>query len=220
MNETSLSIRRRDVESRRPQKVADLILAAAFLSVVCFALPPAASLLEFNRAALAQGQLWRVFTGHLVHWSMEHALWDGVTLVALTIFSARLLPSSARIPLVESILISSVVVSATVFLLTPEFHSYRGLSGLCVAQFTALATAGLRHGQSTQDRKAIALFALLLASLFCKTVYEVAVGATIFVSDDNFVVATSAHLGGVLGGLALGAIEKGHACRFGHRRRT
>lgn len=36
----------------------------------------AGELLQYDRQAIADGQLWRVVTGHLVHIGLEHLAWD------------------------------------------------------------------------------------------------------------------------------------------------
>jgi len=213
VSELLQSLRWRALGARHLRRVAELTWAAAFLFVVCVILPPVAPILEYDRQAILAGEIWRVFTGHLVHWSTEHALYDGVTLLILCLIPAWLLPGrDTRVPLLEVILISSVVVSATVFLLNPEFELYRGLSGICVAVFTAVVVSGIVQSNAAGDRRSRALFLLLLAGVICKTLYESVTGLTLFVSDENFVVASSAHLGGVLSGFAV-AIARGARLR-------
>lgn len=57
-----------------------LALAAATMAVPL--LPGAANWLQYDRAALTRGEVWRVFTAHLAHCGPNHLLWDlGVLLV-------------------------------------------------------------------------------------------------------------------------------------------
>ena len=44
-----------------------------------------ATLLEYDRAAILHGEVWRLVTGHFVHWSVGHLAWD---LLAFAILSA------------------------------------------------------------------------------------------------------------------------------------
>lgn len=34
--------------------------------------------MEFDRASILKGEIWRLFTGHLVHWSAEHFYLDAL----------------------------------------------------------------------------------------------------------------------------------------------
>jgi len=31
---------------------------------------------EYNRSAIKSGEAWRIVTGHLVHWNLDHLVWD------------------------------------------------------------------------------------------------------------------------------------------------
>ena len=44
----------------------------AAVALAAAALPGSLELLELNREAVAGGQIWRLFTGHLVHGSLYH----------------------------------------------------------------------------------------------------------------------------------------------------
>jgi hypothetical protein len=61
-------------------------VAATFTAPVAMAL---------DREALASGQLWRLWTGHLVHWNLSHLIWDGLTFGGLAWLLDRLAPRGA-----------------------------------------------------------------------------------------------------------------------------
>ena len=54
-----------------------LLLSAAVGAA--WLLPSAATGLQYDRAALAAGQGWRIFTCHWTHFSLDHLLWDLAT---------------------------------------------------------------------------------------------------------------------------------------------
>jgi hypothetical protein len=64
----------------RPPRAA---LGLAALAVAIYAVPGATAGLEYDRAAIAGGQLWRLLTGHWTHWAVDHLLWDVVAFAAL-----------------------------------------------------------------------------------------------------------------------------------------
>jgi membrane associated rhomboid family serine protease len=46
------------------------------LAVAVYLSPAATAVLEYDRAAVAAGEIWRLLTGHLTHWSFDHLFWD------------------------------------------------------------------------------------------------------------------------------------------------
>ena len=73
-------------------------VAAMVLAGVCLALALATAVvpetllasLEYNRTAILAGELWRLWTGHLVHFSAEHAIMDGIALLVASFMTIRL----------------------------------------------------------------------------------------------------------------------------------
>ena len=47
------------------------------------AFPSLADRLQYDRSAVVEGQLWRIATCHLTHWSFEHLFWDVTALLFL-----------------------------------------------------------------------------------------------------------------------------------------
>ena len=82
--------------------------------------------LEYRRV-VAFAEPWRLFTGHFVHLSLVHALLNGVALLLLgRLFGDRL----RHAELWTLLLAAPVVISLLFWLLMPELHWYRGLSGV------------------------------------------------------------------------------------------
>lgn len=92
-----------------------------------------AELLEYRRA-LAVREPWRLFTGHFIHLSLLHALLNCVALLLLDrLFADRLRPRE----LFAILGIAPILVSLVFWLVLPELHWYRGLSGVLHAVYFA-----------------------------------------------------------------------------------
>ena len=83
-----------------------------------------AAVLQFDRAAIADGELWRVLSGHWVHWSAVHALGNGALLMAL-LGAAR-----ENLPWLRLWLVAAPMMSLLLFAFDPTLAQYRGSSGL------------------------------------------------------------------------------------------
>jgi rhomboid family GlyGly-CTERM serine protease len=105
-----------------------LLLAAACIAL---ALVPEhlQRLLAYDRDAILAGEAWRLWTGHLVHFSWKHALADGIVLFSM----ARLAEQEfgAR-RLACTIAVASPVISLVLLGFVPELLEYRGASAIAV----------------------------------------------------------------------------------------
>ena len=80
----------------------------------------------FDRQAIAEGEWWRLLTGHWVHSDASHAGWDiSMMLLFGVLFEARL---QWRLPLV--LLLASLAVDAWLWWGVPDLRFYCGLSGI------------------------------------------------------------------------------------------
>ncbi len=103
-----------------------LTIAVAASAVAIFILPGAANALQFDRAALTRGEVWRAFSGHLTHFDASHLTWDLVTLLGLGSVSER----TCRVQTAVALLAAAIAISVALWLCQPQFDTYRGLSGL------------------------------------------------------------------------------------------
>lgn len=99
--------------------------------------------LIYDRTALASGELWRVWTGHLCHFGWFHTLADTAVFFAATLALA-LRSRSARPTLLHSLFILPAFVSLAIYLLDPAMHRYAGLSGVNVGLLVFLSLDGFR----------------------------------------------------------------------------
>lgn len=121
-------------------------------------LAAAAELLEFDRQAMLAGEIWRLWTGHLVHYSAQHALVDFATVL---IASAIVLPTVGWRRLTLLLAMATPLISAGLLLLAPECLHYRGASGIAV-MLVVLAARTLWPRSGMGGRTALLLLAVTL----------------------------------------------------------
>jgi len=109
-----------------------MMIAAASLVVALW--PDASPLLEFDRVAVGAGDWWRVLTGHLTHFGLEHLVWDAGVFAVLGVLCER----RHRRATLACLGAAAVLIPAATWLLVPEIRTYRGLSGLDTALFALL----------------------------------------------------------------------------------
>ncbi len=113
--------------------VKRLPLLSAGIALVCALLACApssiAGWLEYDRRAILAGELWRLWTCHLVHFSIQHMLADACALllvggVAESMIGARRLTAV--------LLLGAPAISVGLMLTTPAMEHFRGASALSV----------------------------------------------------------------------------------------
>ena len=143
-----------------------------------------------TRGGLANGEVWRLWTGHLVHASGAHFLIDvGAGLVLL--FLAREW---------KFLFWAAPVASLAILAAEPGLDAYCGLSGL-LHGWTILAAAGVAADRRSN---AVRVCATLLAiAVLAKAACEATLGISLFTTDDSMGVPTvqAAHFIGALLGV-------------------
>jgi rhomboid family GlyGly-CTERM serine protease len=170
-----------------------LLLASAGESV--------AAGLAWERSAILHGELWRLWSGHLVHFSFSHAGADALVLVAMGMIAEPLI-GSRRFALVLGG--GGALISLGLLALAPGLLEYRGASGLAV--LVAVLGAVPAWQRYPIGRPMLACAALALAS---KTLWEACAHTAAFTDlPAGVTVAWQAHLlGAVLGICAANAIR-------------
>jgi rhomboid family GlyGly-CTERM serine protease len=173
-------------------------LALALPALLLALWPGAAARFEYDRVALASGELWRAITGHWTHWSVDHLVWDLAAFALLVWIGWRKGPRRLLLTLAAS----AVSISVAIWFVAGEITRYRGLSGIDSALFTFVALTVLKEELEHGRRGTAAAVALVLAGFAVKIVFELTTGATLFTDSSEFVPLPLAHVvGGICGGL-------------------
>lgn len=152
---------------------------------------PLQAWLAWERQAILAGEVWRLWSGHFVHYGAPHALSNGLSLLVLGIC----LPHVTGRAIARCLLLAPVLISLALLALAPQLATYRGASGLVALLLTMLAVSALR---TVRQRL---WGGLLLAALAVKLTLE-ALGLAIGTSlPDTVAVVWQAHAAAALLGL-------------------
>ena len=178
-----------------------ITVGVAIAAVAVQLLPGWAGWLQFDRRAVMDGQWWRLLTGHLTHWSLEHLGWDLLMFVVLGAIVEKL----SRPRFIVLGLVSAISISLMVLLGQPDLWTYRGLSGIDTALFVYLACVQLANAWRQGRWRSGLLPAVLLAGFGSKLLYELVTGSALFVDSQaaGFAVVVMAHTVGASAGAVL-----------------
>ncbi|WP_045856418.1 rhombosortase [Teredinibacter purpureus] len=168
-------------------------------------------LLEYQRDAILEGEIWRVLSGHLVHLGVTHTLLNllGFVLIAY-IFRALVLPIVWWL----SVFTLAVGISILLLIYNPALHYYAGLSGVLHGLFVMLAIIAL---WAPREFNRLSLFTMLVF-VFAKLVYEQTTyySAGYIEAAMNAPVIVDSHLYGALLGFVIGFVNV--AFKHGYKR--
>jgi rhomboid family GlyGly-CTERM serine protease len=181
--------------------------AGLALVLLHFAGAPARLLLRYQRESIADGEVWRLLSGNVVHADTAHLGWNLLGLAIVVVLVGTELP--ARRWLLAA-LMSAVAVGAGLYALSPTVEWYLGFSGVLHG---LLLVGLLAQWERSRSLVTLAVAGLLLAKL----VYEQIAGPLPFVAStgSDLAVVHAAHTYGAIGGLITWA-----ACAHpaGHRK--
>ena len=167
--------------------------AAVCLAVVL--IPGSAEALQYDRSRVLDGEVWRLLSGQLVHWTARMALADLGVLLGL---GAWLEARGERRSMVVALALGAVLTAVAVHALSPDLLVYRGSSGLASALFVLTALVVARSpGRGPR------ILALLAVALFlAKAGWESLTGQALFAGPlaPGVRVVPLVHLLGGLGG--------------------
>lgn len=121
--------------------------------------------LEFDRQQILAGQMWRLWTGHLVHTHSSHLVLNAVVAIALYIIVFTRLRA---LELLFCAVIFACLISISLLYWHPYLDWYNGLSGLLhgLASYCLLRLALSEHKQ----------YALGLVAVWLKVLFEMCQG--------------------------------------------
>lgn len=156
----------------------------------------ATSWLEYQREAVLAGEVWRLWSGHFVHYAAAHAVFDGLACLILAVGLQWAGGGAGR--LLKLVMIAPIILLA-ILLAVPEMTSYRGASGLAMALLAALLLTLWRA--EPRWRLGLAVFA---AALLAKLAAD-ALGVSPMPSSlpAGISLAWQAHVAGLACGLAF-----------------
>jgi rhomboid family GlyGly-CTERM serine protease len=158
-------------------------------------------LLIYDRQAVADGALWRIVTGSMVHFSTSHLWYDSGALMVVGALAEWRDPRRFAILSASAML----TVGSAIHVFAPQFDRFAGLSGVVYA---ATAFFAIELFRSAHQRRWLG--AAVIAILCAKTSYEWLTGGTLFASYDGDVAAAPiAHLAGILVGVAIASWHAG-----------
>lgn len=150
--------------------------------------------LEYRREAVLAGEVWRLWSGHFVHYASVHAALDGAACLILAMGLQR---AGAGAGLLLKLAAIAPVVLLAILLAVPDMTHYRGASGLAMALLAALLLTLWRA--EPRWRIGLAVFmAALLAKLMADALGYSPVGSSL---PDGIRVAWQAHVAGLVCGL-------------------
>jgi rhomboid family GlyGly-CTERM serine protease len=152
---------------------------------------------RFNRQLVEQGQVWLLFSGHIVHLNWSHWALNmaGLAIVAF-FFSAH---ASVK-QWLAVLFVSACMINIGIWWLLPEIRSYVGLSGVLHGLFLYGALREIRFYPSSGY--------VLTTVLIVKLVWEFFNGALPGSEDmTGGRVLTEAHLLGAIGGILVWLVE-------------
>jgi rhomboid family GlyGly-CTERM serine protease len=169
---------------RKPWVFLAVCLAALIIQFV----PAWRGHLLYDRVAVQQGELWRVWTGHLVHFGWGHWIAD----VGLLFILGWLL--EARHPVFSYLALALMppFICAALFWLDPTMVRYGGLSAVNLGMLLYLAGQGWQRNWT--DWFWPAVLAIYVGEVIFEAIQGGRGGGMIRFDDPGIQVATSAHL--------------------------
>ena len=154
-------------------------------------LVPEKTLLYFSAADIADGETWRIMSGHFIHADTQHLFWNCLGLAVL----GTLIEQHSRMALLAAL--GTGIAAVSFLLLTPfaQLEYYCGLSGVLN---TLLLLALWREWTFTRSWPVIAIAGLCIA----KVVIEVS-GGTSIVTHISWPPYAWSHVAGLVGGLLM-----------------
>ena len=152
----------------------------------------------FERTHISSGQWWRLLTGHLVHFSPSHLIFDS----AVFLVTGAMIEDRGRKLVIGLLLTSALAISAGLFWLAPELQFYGGMSGVATAMLCFVA---FECARGSGIKRAVGVTVIILATI--KMAWETQASRALFSIFDRpeIQLAPMAHIIGALVAAAIWA---------------
>ena len=174
-------------------------ITISLLTLVIGVAPQFAELMQLDFNAVADGQWWRIWTGHLAHFDREHLLWDLVMFIGIAGMCEKTYPAQ----ILPALLLIGGTISCAVGAFVPQVDTYRGLSGIDTALFVWIAGARLLESLKHNNTIVACCWGVPCAGLIFKLVFEATTHQTMFVEAQTFTPLVESHLAGVAVGIVI-----------------
>jgi rhomboid family GlyGly-CTERM serine protease len=173
-----------------------MTLVMALASTAALLFESVSNRLIYDRSLIFKGELWRLWSGHVVHFGLSHFTWNLAVFLPSGIWLERLWPATTR----WFYLFSPLVISAALLLLDPTLTRYAGLSGIATGMLVLLAC--LQLGRSKEEPAWFWVSVLVLVGI--KIGIELFTGAPVFVSGFGDIrTVPLAHIVGIVSAVAF-----------------
>lgn len=181
--------------SRLPVRTLAICAAALLVHFV----PRLGPLLIYDRAAIADGELWRLLTGNLVHLSDAHLALD----LSAFLIAGAIIEQRGYRHFTTLCVSAAALIGIAIYLFEPALQFYGGLSGVVTAAVVYLCLQGITEQGSWRW-----LCAAMLAGMAAKLWIELVSGKSLlmFVGSGNFVPVPLSHLTGAIVAVILFAL--------------
>jgi rhomboid family GlyGly-CTERM serine protease len=182
--------------NRRNPIVTSIVVG---LSALIYLLPIGASLAYDRRAVLA-GEWWRMLTGHWVHFSSQHFLYD----TAAFGIAGWMIEKRGHRNFGWLCAIAPFAISGTMLVCNPQLQICGGLSGLAIAAVVFLALNGLEESGAWR-----CICASTLTLCTAKLIGEEITGRFFVLhTQTGFTLVPSNHIAGAFTALVVYALPK------------
>ncbi len=172
------------------------LLVALVCALLLLAPEDLGAALAYDRQLVLDGQLWRLWSAHLVHFSLRHALFDGAVLVVL---GMALEPALGARRMALALALAAPVITLALLVLVPQMTHYRGASGL--GMMLAVGAGGLLWRSNPGHRPLLVLLGLALVARLGADMLDL--GDAVTTLPSWVAIAWQAHLVGAACGVAL-----------------
>ncbi|TWU38200.1 rhombosortase [Novipirellula artificiosorum] len=182
-----------------PYLVTTIVSAIAILASL---FPSLADGLQLDFARVADGQWWRLLSGHLTHFGSQHLFWDLLMFVVLGAACERQHPRLFPV----SLIVMALGISVAVTFACKDVSGYRGLSGIDTGLFVWFIGDQIRQSLSDCDRMFAGFWTTAATLLVGKLLFEFVTGDVLFVDADGFKPLIESHLVGAAFGVLFAGV--------------